>query len=145
MDTKIDITCYRGCEEYDCSVAVNFWNKCPWCGYYVTYCNLHGGDKKAAKSIKEHINRKHYMEKEHKEPININYEKLTVTEIIKGWLKEHGYDGLCDPKNECGCGLDYLGVCTSFIGNCKPAYRHPDPEGYYDTKTDTYYIYTTEK
>jgi hypothetical protein len=38
-------------------------------------------------------------------------ENITVTEIVKKWLKDNGYDGLCDPESKCGCELDDLRPC----------------------------------
>ena len=51
-------------------------------------------------------------------------EPENVLEIVRGWLKEHGYDGLC--RDECGCGLDDLAPCDCApYGDCKPAYKKP--------------------
>lgn len=36
---------------------------------------------------------------------------MDVTEIIKVYLQKHGYDGLCNPDLECGCGVDDLQPC----------------------------------
>ena len=49
----------------------------------------------------------------------------TVHEILVDWLRKHGYDGLCNPEIECGCTLDDLQPCDSFMLNCKPAYKGP--------------------
>jgi hypothetical protein len=50
---------------------------------------------------------------------------MTVREIIEAYLKEHGYDGLCD--DECGCSIDDLMECCS--GFCEPGYKVPcDPK-----------------
>jgi len=34
---------------------------------------------------------------------------MDVWEIVKIWLKENGFDGLCN--EDCGCGLDYFAPC----------------------------------
>ena len=52
---------------------------------------------------------------------------MTVREIIAGWLKEHGYDGLCStdyPPYGCGCDIDDLSPCDCFDNShCVPAYK----------------------
>lgn len=37
--------------------------------------------------------------------------QLTIAEIVKDWLVAHGYDGLCNSEQECGCRLDNLMPC----------------------------------
>lgn len=44
----------------------------------------------------------------------------TVREIMAAWLKEHGYDGLCNES--CGCGVDDLMPCEEGGRDCVPAY-----------------------
>lgn len=39
---------------------------------------------------------------------------ITVKEIVKAYLKEHGYDGLCG--DECGCGIEDLAPCDERWG-----------------------------
>lgn len=57
--------------------------------------------------------------------------KTTGKEILLDYLKMNGYDGLCHPDTECGCGLDDLvGPCEGMQEDCKPAYKIPSPEGY---------------
>ena len=56
---------------------------------------------------------------------------MTVKGILANWLKERGYDGLCN--DDCGCGLvrskkDILSYDNCFMSceddatNCKPAF-----------------------
>ena len=44
---------------------------------------------------------------------------MTVTEILKDWLKSHGYDGLYHEDSECGCLVGDLGPCGEIGGSCK--------------------------
>ena len=48
---------------------------------------------------------------------------MTVGEIVKQWLEDHGCDGLCDPDAECGCGIDDLNPCGGLCDDCIPARR----------------------
>jgi len=54
----------------------------------------------------------------------------TVKEIIKEHLKAIGADGLCNPYEECGCGIDDLMPCMCGIGcsSCVPARKEIAPE-----------------
>ena len=45
----------------------------------------------------------------------------TVREMVAEYLKKIGADGLCDPKKECGCGIDELFVCGEDPASCVPA------------------------
>lgn len=48
---------------------------------------------------------------------------MTVKEIMREWLKSHGYDGLCNP-GYCGCDLDDLmACCNDSVTMCEPAYK----------------------
>lgn len=50
---------------------------------------------------------------------------MTIEDIIKQYLKDNGFDGLCNPDLECGCGLDDLMPCGGEgVIDCEPAYRH---------------------
>ena len=64
---------------------------------------------------------------------------MTAKEILENYLKCHGFDGLCYPPTECGCGLDDLiGPCDGAQANCKPAFRiehHEHGRWYVATKT----------
>ena len=48
--------------------------------------------------------------------------RVDVRGIVREYLEEHGYDGLC--TEECGCGLEDLFPCDSPYGDCVPAYKH---------------------
>ncbi|MFW6121809.1 MAG: hypothetical protein ACOC80_13070 [Petrotogales bacterium] len=49
---------------------------------------------------------------------------MTVKEIVKKYLKENGYDGLCNQDAGCGCSIDE--ICPYEIGLlCEPAYKIP--------------------
>ena len=57
---------------------------------------------------------------------------MTVKEIIKQYLKANGYDGLCDPRNECGCLIGDLMSCTGYEGicdGCEPGYAGVNEDG----------------
>lgn len=47
-----------------------------------------------------------------------------VRGIVEEYLQSHGYDGLCTPDTDCGCGLDDFTPCGIEIGDCIPAYKH---------------------
>ncbi len=56
---------------------------------------------------------------------------MTGREIIRSWLKEHGYDGLCHSECEYGCPTSCLCICDSLeimVDECKPAYAYVIPE-----------------
>jgi hypothetical protein len=57
-----------------------------------------------------------------------------ILESIPTWLEESGYDGLCDPDDECGCycehGLFDCGLDTALIiMRCRAGYKHVKPDG----------------
>ncbi len=64
-----------------------------------------------------------------------------VSSILRAWLKEHGYDGLCSVDFECGCTIEDLLSCEIQDGTCQPAYRGPDLVG---SKYD-FVMYTTKE
>ena len=52
---------------------------------------------------------------------------MTVTEIVKKYLKENGYDGLY--SEDCGCEVDDLAPCCEYGMECESGYRLPcDPK-----------------
>lgn len=48
---------------------------------------------------------------------------MTVKDIIEIYLKENGFDGLCEPSLDCWCFIDDLAPCGSDMANCQPGYR----------------------
>ena len=52
---------------------------------------------------------------------------MNVMDILKDWLKEHGYDGIYNEGDQCGCELDDLAPCVERC--CEPGYKIPDPSG----------------
>ena len=50
--------------------------------------------------------------------------KIDVKTIIIDRLKEMGADGLCDPHEPCGCGIDDLFPCDNINAGCLPAKKH---------------------
>lgn len=54
---------------------------------------------------------------------------MNCHDIIAKYLNDNGYDGLCRPYGECGCGLDDLMPCDGEnIAECEPGYKIPDPD-----------------
>lgn len=50
---------------------------------------------------------------------------MNVRKIVKKYLEENGYYGLCG--DSCGCGLDDLMPCDGDCQSCEPAYKHVCP------------------
>ena len=48
---------------------------------------------------------------------------MTVYDILKKWMKDNGYDGLCNHDSECGCSLDDFFCCGEVCSECEPAYK----------------------
>ncbi len=46
---------------------------------------------------------------------------MRVKEIVKEYLKQHGFDGLYN--DQCGCEVDDLAPCSEFGWDCKPGYK----------------------
>jgi len=49
---------------------------------------------------------------------------MTVTEIVKKYLKENGFTGLVHADTECGCPIDGLRLCGESWAECAPGYQH---------------------
>jgi hypothetical protein len=59
--------------------------------------------------------------------------EMTVAQIVKDYLENHGYDGLfCEMPFEgnCGCSKDDLFPCGRIFELCQPAYKHKDGNFY---------------
>jgi len=54
---------------------------------------------------------------------------MTVKEIIEAYLREHGYDGIYAPEDECGCHLGDLFPCGGTGEDCIAGYLLPDGMG----------------
>jgi len=55
---------------------------------------------------------------------------LTIPAICAAWLTANGYDGLCDPGVECGCGvLDLMPCATPGLNTCVPAHKELQDDG----------------
>ena len=58
---------------------------------------------------------------------------MNCWKIIEAWLRENGYDGLCNieyPDEPCGCGLDDLAPCKEpILTDCQAAYAVKNNEG----------------
>lgn len=70
--------------------------------------------------------------------------KMTVSDIIKKYLDDNNFDGLCDIFNECGCGKDDLIPCDSGCEMCEPAYLINCEHDYEDC-TKLSVCYSTKK
>lgn len=57
---------------------------------------------------------------------------MQVTEIVKDWLKSHGYDGLY--TDECGCRIEDLAPCggEGMSECCAGVYKPCDPKTGFD-------------
>lgn len=54
---------------------------------------------------------------------------MTVQDIIKEYLKAHGYDGLCLPEEECGCRIDDLMPGPCVLYRCIPGKKRIKDDG----------------
>jgi len=55
---------------------------------------------------------------------------MTVKEIVKKYLEDNGYDGLCCPY--CGCEINDLMPCDSVSGECEVAHKEKPTEDNYE-------------
>ena len=62
----------------------------------------HGGQGVSASGVRGRVSG-HHVE------ARVEEDSMTVREIVKTWLEEHGYDGLC--SGGCGCRVKDLMPC----------------------------------
>lgn len=48
---------------------------------------------------------------------------IDVQDMVTGYLKQHGYDGLYDPHGQCACELGDLGPCGEIRDSCVAGYK----------------------
>lgn len=54
---------------------------------------------------------------------------MDLHEIVKEWLVENGYDGLCHSDSECGCSVDDFMPCSEPNQFCEAGHQEKAPEG----------------
>jgi hypothetical protein len=55
---------------------------------------------------------------------------MDCKKIIIEYLRSNGFDGLCEPETECGCGLDdFAPCCDGPYPQCRPATARRLAEG----------------
>jgi hypothetical protein len=64
---------------------------------------------------------------------------MELNEIIALGLKTAGYDGLCCPEIDCGCGIDCLCPCGAPDVQCEGAYRGRPPVSQRDENIEWFY------
>lgn len=48
---------------------------------------------------------------------------MTVKDIVREYLADHGYDGLYNAELDCACLTDDLGPCDDWRADCCPGYK----------------------
>lgn len=54
-------------------------------------------------------------------------ENMNVKEIVKIYLEQNGYSGLCNADAQCGCELNDLMPCQGEVFECVAGYKCEDP------------------
>lgn len=56
---------------------------------------------------------------------------IDVSGIVRGWLEQHGFDGLFHAETECGCHLADFLICqdSGSFHECRPAYKFETKDG----------------
>jgi len=69
---------------------------------------------------------------------------MNLKDIIRDWLVAHKCDGLSNPREECGCGLDDLMPCGEPGMDCEASRKGEPPESAGDDCHD-YWMYPITK
>jgi len=56
-------------------------------------------------------------------------EVMNLKSIIEEWLTDNGYDGLCNPDEECGCSFDDFMPCSEPSMECQAGNKRKTPDG----------------
>jgi len=48
---------------------------------------------------------------------------MNVYRVVEKYLADNGYDGLCNPREECGCHISDLFPCDFNPSQCQPGYK----------------------
>ena len=67
-----------------------------------------------------------------------------ISEIVKQYLIDNGYDGLFYPDGECACEISDLMPCGEWGSDCEPGYKIPCP-GDCDLEPDCLWHIVKEK
>ena len=56
---------------------------------------------------------------------------ISINRIVREYLYENGFDGLCDPNSKCCCDYECLLSCKDehIFYQCKPGYKVKDKDG----------------
>lgn len=55
---------------------------------------------------------------------------MSIKEIIVQYLEAHGYDGLCNPDQECGCFLQDIFPCDMpNVDDCRAGHKRMGKDG----------------
>lgn len=65
-----------------------------------------------------------------------------LCDMVKRWLQDNRFDGLCHSDSECGCSLEDLMLCGEPSPECEAAYSAPPPK---DSDADTWFSPTKPK
>lgn len=67
---------------------------------------------------------------------------MNVKDIILANLQQVGADGLCNPEESCGCGIDDLQPCDGFQKGCRPAQQRvaTEPGEYHDVGDRVFFV-----
>ena len=61
---------------------------------------------------------------------------MTGVDIVREYLEQNGFDGLCHAETECGCHLQDFFICGENLAECEPAYKFEKSNGDWWMSTD---------